>query len=153
VPLDLADVEGRRALFARINASARKTLVITEGLLIYLTADQVAALATDLHACDTFVRWGSDLASPALLRMMGRTWGKTVSMGNAPFQFGPANGPAFFEPYGWKELSFRAQFEEGIRLKRTMRFARFYQLLGKLSSARRQAEFKYFSGVVLLGRL
>jgi methyltransferase (TIGR00027 family) len=31
VPLDLADVEGRRALFARVNSAARRTLVITEG--------------------------------------------------------------------------------------------------------------------------
>jgi methyltransferase (TIGR00027 family) len=153
VPLDLADVEARRALFARINARAGKTLVITEGLLIYLTAEQVTSLATDLHGYDTFTRWASDLASAALLKMMGRTWGRTVAAGNAPFQFGPANGPAFFAPMGWKELSFHSQFDEGIRLKRTFPMAKFYRWLGSFSSARKKQEFKYFSGVVLLGRV
>lgn len=152
VPLDLADVEARRALFARVNATAKQTLVITEGLLIYLTEDQVSALATDLHACDTFTRWASDLASPGLLRMMSKSWGRTVAAGNAPFQFGPANGPAFFAPLGWKELSFRSQFEEGIRLDRTFPMAKFYRWLGSISSAEKQQRFKYFSGVMLLGR-
>lgn len=153
VPLDLADVGARRALFARINAGAKQTLVITEGLLIYLTAEQVASLATDLHACETFARWASDLASPGLLKMMGNNWGKTVAAGNAPFQFGPANGPTFFAPMGWKELSFRSQFEEGIRLKRTFPMAKFYRWLGSFSSPEKKRRFKYFSGVMLLGRV
>jgi methyltransferase (TIGR00027 family) len=152
VPLDLADVAARRALFARVNAGAKQTLVITEGLLIYLTSEQVTSLAIDLHANDRFTRWASDLASPGLLKMMAKTWGRTVAAGNAPFQFGPAEGPTFFAKLGWKELSFHSQFEEGIRLKRTFPMAKFYRWLGSFSSAERKAEYKYFSGVMLLGR-
>ncbi len=153
VPLDLADGDARRALFARINAGAKHTLVITEGLLIYLTAEQVASLATDLHACSTFTRWASDLASPGLLKMMDKGWGKTVAAGNAPFQFGPANGPAFFAPMGWSELSWHSQFEEGVRINRIFPFAKFYRWFFRFASAEKQRVFKYFSGVVLLGRV
>ncbi|MGZ7031747.1 MAG: class I SAM-dependent methyltransferase, partial [Thermoanaerobaculia bacterium] len=50
VPLDLADRSARQKLFDRINANANRTLVITEGLLVYLGADGAEALARDLAA-------------------------------------------------------------------------------------------------------
>jgi methyltransferase (TIGR00027 family) len=37
VRLDLADVAGRRALFQRLGSNARKALVVTEGLLVYMS--------------------------------------------------------------------------------------------------------------------
>src|SRR5439155_1225985 len=40
VGIDLTDVGRRRALFARIGTAAREVLVVTEGLLIYLTPEQ-----------------------------------------------------------------------------------------------------------------
>lgn len=150
--LDLADVEGRRALFARVNAQARRTLVITEGLLVYLTADAVASLATDIRAMGTAQLWLTDLASPALLRYMDKSWGKMLAAGGAPFRFGPAEGPSWFEPHGWKTLEYRAMMDEGIRLNRTFRLAKFYKWLGSFAPAKKQAEFKHFSGILLLGR-
>ena len=152
VPLDLADVEARRGLFARVNNGARRVLVITEGLLIYLDEPSVVGLANDLHTQPRFARWLSDLASPGLLKMMSKGWGKTVAAGNAPFLFGPADGPKFFERLGFAELEWRAFFDEGIRLNRTFPMAKFFRFIGRFSSAKRKAEFRYFSGVMLLGR-
>ncbi len=43
-------------------------------------------------------------------------------------------------------------FDESIRLNRTMRFARFWSLIGKLYPRKKQEEFKRFSGSVLLER-
>lgn len=150
--LDLADVEGRRALFARVNAQARKTLVITEGLLVYLTADAVAGLASDLRAMSTAHLWLTDLASPALLKYMEKSWGRMVAAGGAPFLFGPAEGPSWFAPHGWRELEYRSMMDEGIRLNRTFRLAKFFRWLGQFYPAKKQAEFKHFSGILLLGR-
>ena len=45
VPLDLANVEARRALFARLGAEARQAMVLSEGLIIYLEAEEVASLS------------------------------------------------------------------------------------------------------------
>ena len=50
VPLDLSDVPGRRALFSALNARANKIAVVSEGLLIYFTSEEVAALARELAA-------------------------------------------------------------------------------------------------------
>ncbi|HVE79967.1 MAG TPA: SAM-dependent methyltransferase, partial [Gemmatimonadaceae bacterium] len=111
VPADLTDAARRQALFAQLGASASRALVVTEGLLVYLTAEQVAALARDLHAAASFRWWLIDLAHPRLLVMMTKMWGKALSAGNAPFRFAPAEGPDFFRPLGWREAGFHSTFE------------------------------------------
>ena len=153
VPLDLADGTGRRALFERVNAGSKRTLVISEGLLLYLAESDVTALSADLHAQPRFQRWLSDLASPGLLKMLSKSWGQTAAAGNAPFRFGPADGPKFFEATGWKMLEWRALMDEGIRINRTMPLARFWRWLGTLAPAKKREAFRYFSGVVVLGRI
>src|SRR5207249_8362924 len=48
VTLDLADLDARRAFLSAATRDARRGLVVTEGLLMYLSAEDVAALAEDL---------------------------------------------------------------------------------------------------------
>jgi methyltransferase (TIGR00027 family) len=154
VPADLANADARRAVMAKVAASPGPALVITEGLLIYLEREQVMALATDLAATPNLRWWLIDIASPGLLKMMGRTWGKGVSQ-SAPFKFAPEEDTAFFEPAGWKEIEYRSMFEESLRLKRTMRFARFWKFVGRIMTVfnpRKREEFKRFSGIVLMER-
>jgi methyltransferase (TIGR00027 family) len=154
VPADLADAAARTAVMTRIAESPGPALVITEGLLIYLEREQVMALATDLAATPNLKWWLLDIASPGLLKMMGRTWGKGVSQ-SAPFKFAPEEDTAFFEPAGWKEIEYRSMFEESLRLKRTMRFARFWKFVGRIMTVfnpRKREEFKRFSGIVLMER-
>jgi hypothetical protein len=69
-----------------------------------------------------------------------------------PLHFAPEESTAFLEPHGWEETEFRAVFEEAIRLKRTMRFAWLWRLLGRLCSKKKQEEFRRMSGIVLLSR-
>jgi methyltransferase (TIGR00027 family) len=152
IGLDLTDVAARRTLFARIGSAGRQVLVVSEGLLVYLTPEQVAALARDLAAPPTFRWWLIDLASPRLLKMMAKNWGRAVAAGNAPFQFAPAESTRFFAPHGWHEAEFRSMWEESLRLKRTMRLAWLWQLIGRLYPKRKREEFRRFSGIVLLKR-
>lgn len=120
VAADLADADERARVLSRLAAEARRALVITEGLLLYLDAADVAALARDLRAHPAFRWWVTDLASPWLLRWMTRQWGRQVGRGNAPFRFGPAEGSAFFAPLGWREAAWRGTFAEARRLRREM---------------------------------
>ena len=154
VPADLADGAARKAVLARIAATLGPALVISEGLLIYLEREQVMALATDLAATPNLRWWLFDIASPGLLKMMGRTWGKGVSQ-SAPFKFAPQEGTAFFEPAGWTEIEYRSMFEESLRLKRTMPLAWFWKAVGQIMTTfnpRKREEFKRFSGIVLMER-
>ena len=149
---DLTNAAERRALFARVGAATRAALVISEGLLIYLTAEQVTGLATELHGQPSFRWWLIDLASPALLKMMETSWGQAVAAGDAPFQFAPAEGTQFFEASGWREAEYRSTWGESLRLKRSMRFARLWTLVGRFAPKRRRDEWRRFSGIVLLER-
>jgi methyltransferase (TIGR00027 family) len=153
VPADLTDAGVRGALLQRLGAESRKVLVVTEGLLIYLTAEQVGALADDLHAQPSFAYWLIDIANPWLLNYMKKSWGRNVEAGNAPFQFAPAEGTKFFEPHGWRELEFRSSMEEARRLKREMPMMWLWRILGSLNSKKRKAEMKRISGAVLMGRM
>lgn len=152
VRLDLTDAARRRALFAQVGSESSRVLVLSEGLLIYLTPDDVAGLARDLHAPRNFRWWVIDLASPTLLKWMSRSWGKGVEAGNAPFRFAPEESTKFFEPCGWREEQFRSSLLEAKRLNRQMQLAWLWSLLGKLRSKQTQESFKRFSGIVLLQR-
>lgn len=152
VRLDLADESKRRALFSQVGGESRRTLVVSEGLLIYLEPAHVASLADDLHAQSSFQWWLFDIASPRLLKMMSKMWGKNVQAADAQFKFAPAEDTKFFEPHGWREAVYRAMFDEAMRLKRAMRGARFWKLLGMLYPKKTREEFKRFSGIVLLER-
>jgi methyltransferase (TIGR00027 family) len=152
VAADLTDAAARRALFARLGSEARRALVVTEGLLIYLTAGQVGDLARDLHVAGGFRWWTADLASPRLLKMLERHWGTALHAGNAPFRFGPAEGTGFFAPFGWREVSFRSALEEAHRLHREMRLAWLWRLMARLSPKKQREEFRRMSGYMLLER-
>ncbi|MFY9823971.1 MAG: SAM-dependent methyltransferase [Thermoanaerobaculia bacterium] len=151
VTADLTDVEQRRTLFAQLAAGSSRALIVSEGLLIYLTPDQVAALATDLHTQPVFQEWLFDLASPQLLQRMNRMWGKNLKAAGAPFQFAPAEGVEFFRPHGWREALYRSTWDEANRLQRIMKGAWFWNLFARLSPRVREG-FRRFSGNVLLER-
>ena len=153
VEADLTDASVRHALFARFGAEASRVLVVSEGLLIYLSPEDVGALASDLHAQASFARWVIDLANPRLLKMMMKSWGKAVASGNAPFKFAPANGTTFFRDFGWEERAFYSTMEEAERLDREMKMMWLWKLLGRLYPARMREEFRRMSGIVVLERI
>ena len=152
VAADLTDDRARAELFARLGAGARRALVISEGLLIYLTPEQVINLANDLHAQPSFRWWLLDLAHPQLLKMMTKMWGGSVSGGNAPFLFAPAEGTGFFLPLGWRELEFRSQMEESRRLRREMRGMWVWRMFSVFSSKKSREMWRRFAGYVMFER-
>ncbi|MFI5228486.1 MAG: class I SAM-dependent methyltransferase [Gemmatimonadales bacterium] len=153
VRVDLRDAARRQALFSQVGASSSRVLVVTEGLLIYLTPEQVTGLARDLHSPPSFRWWLIDLANPRLLEMMQKFWGKNAQAANAPFQFAPAESTKFFEPSGWSEIEFRSSMEEGQRLNREMRMMWLWRFLGRLRSKAVQEDFRRMSGIVLMERI
>jgi O-methyltransferase involved in polyketide biosynthesis len=153
IEADLTDAEARKALFARIGARSKRTLVVSEGLLIYLSDADVAALASDLHAAPSFWRWVIDLANPRLLKMMTKSWGAAVASGNAPFKFAPPQGTDFFRELGWAERAYYSTMEEAERLDREMKMMWLWRFLGRFYPARMREEFRRMSGIVLLERI
>lgn len=149
VAADLREANVRRDVFAQA-ATHGPVLVITEGLLVYLEPDEVAALARDLHDVAHARWWLTDLGSPMLLKMLEKRWQPKLRRGNAPFKFGPAEGTAFFAPYGWRESEFRSTWDESQRLDRQMPGAWIWKILMRLQPAKRREEGRRMSGIVLM---
>jgi methyltransferase (TIGR00027 family) len=147
VPLDLADVAARRALFARLGSESRRAVILSEGLLVYLAPDEVGALATDLAAPPSFQRWICDIPSPGLLRMLQKQMGAHLDQAQAPLRFGPEEGPAFFAPYGWEPAAVESVFQAAKRTKRLPPLLRLFSFLPESNG--RQGN-RPWSGICLL---
>ena len=129
IAVDLSKVSERRKVFASIATRGKRGVILTEGLLIYLSEENVASFARDLADVPSFDRWIFDIPSPRLLKMMQKNTGKALDKAGVPFRFGPAEGPGFFGPHGWDTIQ-----AQGV-LRIAARFGRppfFLRLLAKL---------------------
>jgi len=118
IPADLADRAARRKLLERLDASAKNALLITEGLLIYLSPDDARAFADDLAERRSFHRWVLDIVSPGLLRLLQREVGAELDRAHAPLQFAPEEGPEFFTRSGWKIAEMRSTLKAAVQQRR-----------------------------------
>lgn len=150
VQLDLADACARRALFSCLGQEARQVLVVTEGVLIYLMAEQVTSLADDLHTHPSFRWWITDLISPSVSRRYQPYWGRQLAHGNASWKFAPEEGEDFFSRSGWHVAEFRSTLQEAPRLNRDMPFGWLWRLMVSFSSKEVQESYRKMSGFLLL---
>ena len=123
--VDLSDGAARAAFLDRATRDAKKVLVITEGLLIYLEEPVVASLARELAARPTVAWWMFDLASPGAKNVLETR----VRLDNAPLYFAPANGVAYFEARGWRALDVEPVVEHARSMKRLPLFLRLVAAL------------------------
>jgi methyltransferase (TIGR00027 family) len=149
IRLDLANIDARRELFDRLGKDARKALIITEGLIIYFSPEEVASLAQDLARSPGFQRWTIDVASPGLLAMLQKNLGKSLGQGGAALKFGPEEGPGFFARFGWKPVDVRSMLKTAARLKRLSMVMRLMALLPE--STGRQGRSPW-AGICLLAK-
>lgn len=149
VRLNLSDEGARRALFGELGQKAQKALIVTEGFLIYLSAEQVGSLARDLAQPAGFQHWVLDLASPGLLRLLLRELQPRLDEGGATLQFAPSEGPLFFLPCGWKPLEVRSLLKTAARLGRLSLWMR---LLALLPESKGEQGSRPWSGICLFTR-
>jgi len=150
VHLNLSDAAARRELFAQLGRRVAKSLILSEGLIIYFSTDQVRALAEDLATPRAFERWIVDLASPGLLRLLQKNLNPSLSESGCMAQFGPEEGPEFFVPCGWKPVEVRSPLKTAARLKRLSFGMRLLSLLPQSNG--RQGS-RPWSGICLFAKL
>jgi len=118
IGLDLSNRKERKKIFKQLASECEKALVITEGLMIYLTDYEVAELALDLSDEETFRRWAFDMVSPGLLVLAQKEMGSILKEFNALFQFAPAEGEGFFLRYGWNIIDSKSCLKAAAQLDR-----------------------------------
>jgi methyltransferase (TIGR00027 family) len=117
IALDLSNVAARRELFDQLGRRSEKAVILSEGLLVYFTPEEAGAFAADLKTPASFHRWILDLASPGLLQLLRKNMAKDMGAA-AVLKFGPAEGPSFFQAYGWNPIAVRSLLKTAGRLKR-----------------------------------
>lgn len=118
IPLDLREIEARTDLLTRVSAEANQVLVITEGLLIYLTLEQVGSLAQDLHNQPKVQGWITDWVSPFILKLQQRVWQQAAS--TIKLRSAARRAEQFFQPNGWAVEEFHSLWQVAHHLNRGM---------------------------------
>lgn len=147
IAVNLADPDARRGFLALIANRGKRGLVLTEGLLIYFSQDEVAQLARDFSGVASLQRWILDMHSPRLLSIMQRRTGKALEKAGAPFKFGPAEGPNFFQPNGWKPIQVESLLHTAARFRRPPLLLRFF---ARISDPHAWQAKRPWAGVCLL---
>jgi methyltransferase (TIGR00027 family) len=155
VSLDLENPSGRRTFLQATNARAKKLLILTEGVVSYLSEEDVASLADDLRSLDHADGWIVEYFSPVFAKYRGR--GHTLrKMQNAPFKFMPKDWFGFFESHGWRPQRVGYLAEEAERLGRPITLPGLMGAMMKIralfASKERRAAFRKFQAYVLLER-
>lgn len=118
VALDLSVNEKRKNFFSDISSTSSNVLVITEGVVPYLTNDEAASLADDLFQQEPFRYWITEYYSPEILQFL-RTPKRLKQMENAPFLFYPDDWFGFFKDHGWDQMQTKFFGVESEKLGRT----------------------------------
>ena len=154
IACDLSDAQARRDLLDGLNARANRILVLTEGVVPYLTNDDVAALATDLHQQNHITHWLTDYFSPLFKTVSQRGNIMKQLEKNAPFRFdaGPAplDWSTFFAGNGWQIEEMRFIGEVGKTLGRDLPANWLMRFLMRFAQEERLQPYRRMNGYALL---
>jgi methyltransferase (TIGR00027 family) len=153
VSLDFSDRQAARALYASISAGAKKVLVITEGVIPYLTNEQAADLSADLLSVPQFEYWIQDYRDGGLRRSSPRSWKKLLK--DAPFRFNAKDWIGFFTAQKWTLDERITVFEQAKLLKRPYPFMFPWSLLFLVFiflPKKKRMEFRNSTGYCMLRR-
>ena len=149
VGVDLADAAARRKFLAEVLPGAKKVIVLTEGVIPYLTEQQVAELAADLKAHPRFTCWIGEYFTPRVYPFL-RAAARSRVMANAPFQFFPTDWLGFFEKNGWVKKEIRFGSEIAMRFRRRPPMPWWARMLMSFMSPERMKEAREASGFQML---
>lgn len=119
IAADLSRSAERRILFQQLGAETKNALIITEGVIPYLTSEQAASLAKSLYSMPTFQYWIMDYRQGNLRNnSYVRKLQKIVK--NTPFRFTEKYPLEFFSRRGWFVNENVPMLEEAHRLGRKL---------------------------------
>jgi methyltransferase (TIGR00027 family) len=151
IALDLADGKKRKELFARLGSQSKKALILTEGVIPYLSEENVLELAADLLSQGSFTHWIVEYFSPMMEKYF-KSKKSMKKMKNAPFLFFPKDWFKFFENTGWQPEDIRYIPIESLKLHRKIPSPWWAILLYFFMSKKRRKDFMKMSGYALMHR-
>lgn len=151
IAADLSQDEERKRLFAQLGAQTKKALIITEGVIGYLTNTQAESLSKDLFATPAFCYWIQDY-NQGKLRRHRRAKALRKKLANAPLQFDVPNPIIFFTHHGWKVHENIYILDQAERIGRTLPAMFPWNILMRIFPQKLRAMANTTYGYVLYGR-
>lgn len=149
IRMDLADREARRKMLSDLHSNSKKVLVLTEGVLPYLSNDSVKELADDLSQFEKFEYWIVEYWTKTFVERM-RDPKHLKQMEKAPFLFNPDNWDEFFKSSGWKADTIKYHGIESYFLKRRAPIPFFARLMFLFMPLEKRMKFAKMSGYALM---
>ncbi|AZZ37354.1 SAM-dependent methyltransferase [Bdellovibrio sp. qaytius] len=151
ISLDLSNRKLRFELFAELAEKYSNIAVLTEGVLPYLTEEQVSELSEDLLNLKSFKYWIGEYFSEKTYTYL-RDPKRMKVLQNAPFQFFPTQWKNFFESRGWRlnQAIYFADVAE--KLGRPTPTPKFFKVLAWVMGKKWAEPLKRMSGFLLWER-
>jgi methyltransferase (TIGR00027 family) len=122
IQVNLSDVTERSNFFKTFSQLGR-TVVLTEGLLLYLNPGDVRALSDDLLSHSNVKGWMMDITTKksfAAMQDADPSYRMQGTDKQVHFKFLPDEGIHYFEPLGWRIHEYQSYFEFGQKINRNM---------------------------------
>jgi len=146
--LDLSQRDSRKSLFKDLSKKYSKVAILTEGVLPYLTQEQVSELSEDISQHPTFKYWICEYISPKSYRYL-KDKKRMRALKNTPFQFYPEDWMGFFETRGWNLKKSEFYTEVSEKFHRPTPMPRFFKVLERIMGKKWAQPFKQMSGYLL----
>lgn len=151
IALDLSNRVSRQSLFEELASKYPKMVVLTEGVLPYLTQEQVSELSEDLIRHSSFKYWICEYISEKSYRYL-KDPKRMDALKNAPFQFYPEDWMGFFGKRGWHLVQSRFYTEISEELGRPTPMPKIFRIFEFVMGKKWAAPFKRMSGFLLWER-
>jgi len=152
IAADLSVDTERKKLFTGLGKECKRALIITEGVIAYLTNEQAAQLSKDLFAIPTFRYWIMDYAQ-GKMRNHKRQKKLAKKLKNAPFRFDVEQPIPFFQQHGWKPEFNIHILDEADRIGRKLPLLFPYDLLMKVFPKKMRAMGNKTYGYMLFSKI
>jgi methyltransferase (TIGR00027 family) len=120
VASDLSHDGERQTLLAQLGEKTKKALIITEGVIAYLTSKQAEKLSYDLYAVPTFQYWIMDYRQGELRNNEYIKKLNKEKLARTPLQFNEPHPLQFFGRDGWRVEENIMMLDEAERIGRRM---------------------------------
>lgn len=151
IAADLSIEMERLKLFIHLDNSTQKALIITEGVIPYLTNDQAAQLSKDLHAMPHFQYWIQDYRNGGYNRNK-HTESLQKMVRNTPFLFTEADPVTFFSRHGWRVVQNIFLLDEADRIGRRLPMKFTWSVMMRLFRQKMRAAINNTYGFALLSK-
>ena len=147
IAADLSDIQLRRELFQRIGAESQRVLIITEGVIYYLSSDEAAALSRDLIAVPSFQFWIQDYRQHGSKMKMPSRMKEVLK--DSPMRFDRDEWLSFFAAHGWTISENILAHDESVRVKRPFPLKFPWSILMSMAPKKTREMWRAASGFVL----